>query len=185
VPSGGGVLQRAIARLRGDEPARTANGLEPEPPPEGEPTAEPRSDRPVVQLQDAPAPLAVSRTPAVSGASAQAIARAVGTDVAYASDGTPGIVFPPPPGANAASPYAPFSTAPRTVSREITMPEMAVSAAPPPSSASSSNGGAPAAEPAAAPALDPDQLYEDFLTRLRRDVLHEREQAGILIDDLP
>ena len=39
--------------------------------------------------------------------------------------------------------------------------------------------------PSAAPALDPDQLYEDFLARLRRDVLHEREQHGMLVDELP
>jgi hypothetical protein len=36
-----------------------------------------------------------------------------------------------------------------------------------------------------APALDADQLYEDFLARLRRDVLHEREQHGMLVDELP
>ena len=135
-----------------------------------------------MQLQDAPGPVAVSRTPAVRGTSAQAIARALGTDVAYGSDGTPSVVFPPPPGAPAAAPHIPFSTAPRTVSREVTIPETSVTS---PLPSSSSNGSGPAATPEAAAPLDPDQLYEDFLARLRRDLLHEREQAGILIDDLP
>jgi hypothetical protein len=37
-----------------------------------------------------------------------------------------------------------------------------------------------AAAPAAAPALDRDELYQDFMRRLRRDVLEQREQLGEL-----
>jgi hypothetical protein len=29
-----------------------------------------------------------------------------------------------------------------------------------------------------------DELYESFLERLRRDLLHERERSGHLVDDL-
>lgn len=139
-----------------------------------------------MQLHDAPAPTAVSRTPAVRGTSAQSIARSIGAEISYAADGSPGIEFPTPDRSPSAAPYIPFSTAPRTVSRDIAAP--------------ASGGAQPAASehhpPAAlmqndhssagsAPALDPDQLYEDFLARLRRDVLHEREQHGMLVDELP
>jgi cytochrome c5 len=39
---------------------------------------------------------------------------------------------------------------------------------------------APPAAPAAAPALDREDLYQDFMRRLRRDVLEQREQIGEL-----
>ena len=139
-----------------------------------------------MQLHDAPAPVAVSRTPAVLGTSAQSLARAIGAEVSYAEDGTPGIQFPEPGGSpGGAAPYVPFSTAPRTVSRVDTAASnggQATAATHAPPSALTDNH---KDSPGAAPALDPDQLYEDFLARLRRDVLHEREQHGMLVDELP
>jgi len=39
---------------------------------------------------------------------------------------------------------------------------------------------APAGAPAAAAALDREDLYQDFMRRLRRDVLEQREQIGEL-----
>jgi hypothetical protein len=39
---------------------------------------------------------------------------------------------------------------------------------------------APPSPPASAPALDREELYQDFMRRLRRDVLEQREQIGVL-----
>jgi hypothetical protein len=184
-PSSRGVLSRAISRLRGDDvPHASATGA-PTPEPESFGEAE---ERPVMQLHDAPAPAAISRTPAVRGTSAQSLARAIGAEVSYADDGTPGIEFPDPSGSPAgATPYVPFSTSPRTVSRvDSAAPasngSQATTAdhAPPPALTQNHQ-----ASPGGAAGIDPDQLYEDFLARLRRDVLHEREQHGMLVDELP
>ena len=137
-----------------------------------------------MQLHDAPAPTAVSRTPAVRGTSAQSIARAIGAEITYSDDGSPSIEFPAPEGPARAAPYVPFSTSPRTVSRVETASDSPQPATNDhaPSAALTQNH---PASPGGAPALDADQLYEDFLARLRRDVLHEREQHGMLVDDLP
>lgn len=140
-----------------------------------------------MQLQDAPAPTAVSRTPAVSGTSAQSLARAIGAEISYGDDGSPAIEFPAPDGTPAApAPYVPFSTSPRTVSRVET-------AAPPSNGSTATTGHTPSAaltenhqeSPGGGAGMDVDQLYEEFLSRLRRDVLHEREQHGMLVDELP
>jgi hypothetical protein len=136
-----------------------------------------------MQLHDAPTPTAISRTPAVRGTSAQTLARAIGAEVTYSEDGTPAIEFPEPGGSQAApAPYIPFSTTPRTVSRVETAASNGSQAEHTPSAALTENH---QASPGGASAIDPDQLYEDFLARLRRDVLHEREQHGMLVDELP
>jgi hypothetical protein len=180
------VLQRAISRLRGDDHSAPAPAALPAPgpaAPELQATGGSADERPVLQLHDAPAPAAVSRTPAVRGTSAQSLARAIGADVSYADDGSAGIVFPSPDGSpSGVAPYVPFSTAPRAVSRVDTTASQAPASDHTPSPALMQGG---QDSPSAAPAFDPDQLYEDFLARLRRDVLHEREQAGMLVDELP
>ena len=179
------MLQRAISRLRGDDHSASSSvPAAPEPQDSGGYAEE----RPLMQLHDAPAPTAVSRTPAVRGTSAQSLARAIGAEVSYADDGSPSIEFPSPEASPAgATPYVRFSTAPRTISRAETAAtsssgSQATTAdhAPPPALTQNHQG-----SPGAAPAFDPDQLYEDFLARLRRDVLHEREQHGMLVDELP
>jgi hypothetical protein len=177
------VLQRAISRLRGDDHSSTSSAT-----PEPQDSGGYAEERPLMQLHDAPAPTAVSRTPAVRGTSAQSIARAIGGEISYAADGSPGIEFPTPEAPPAAgAPYIPFSSAPRTVSRVDTAASSSSSAP-----AATTDHAPPAAltqnhqeSPGSAPGLDPDQLYEDFLARLRRDVLHEREQHGMLVDELP
>jgi len=138
-------------------------------------------------LRDTLAPEAVSRAPmaapAAQGTSGQTLASALGVEAGYDDAGTSEIVFPAPDGA---PPFVPFSTAPRSVSREIAMPELSVPAAANPGAPPPSSAAAPAAAAAEAPPpLDKDALYEEFMSRLRRDILHEREQSGILIDEIP
>ncbi|MDP9293731.1 MAG: hypothetical protein M3O90_04765, partial [Actinomycetota bacterium] len=115
--------------------------------------------------------------PAAQGTSGQTLARAVGSEVGYTDAGAAEVVFPAPDGSP--PPFASFSTAPRTVSRDLTDSEVATPPAP-----SSSGSTAPAAAPAPPP-LDKDELYEEFVSRLRRDLLHEREQSGLLIEERP
>jgi hypothetical protein len=114
-------------------------------------------ERPRVALQDGVPEAPLSETPAIGGTSAQRLARALGTDVGVDEQGNVSVDFPQPGGA-----FAPFSTAPMTVSRVETE-------APP----------QPAVEPqATAPAPDIDEIAENVIEKLRRELLIEREQAG-------
>jgi len=101
-------------------------------------------------------------------AKAQSIARATAGAIAYEDDGRVSVLFPPP-GAVTAAPAT-------VLARESGDASEAPAQAPAPASA-------PATAPApagAAPALDRDELYQDFMRRLRRDVLEQREQLGEL-----
>ena len=91
-----------------------------------------------------------------------------------------------------------FSTAPVTVSREVA-PTPAPPAPRPPRAATSSRARRPEAAPAAsstvatphsssipesgaaAPGLDPEEVYDQVMTRLRRDLIAELEQNGHLL----
>jgi hypothetical protein len=103
-------------------------------------------------------------------AKAQAIARATATAgaIAYEDDGRVSVLFPPP-GAVTAPPAA-------MLAREDDGPAAAPAPAPAPAAAVAT-GSQPA--PAGA-TLDRDELYQDFMRRLRRDVLEQREQLGEL-----
>jgi len=114
-----------------------------------------------MQLQDAPPEEPLSETPVIGGTSAERLARALGTDVSEAEDGTAAVEFPPPYGAPA--PPGPFSTAPVTVARAETSDTPAPS--PAPASTESST-------------VDVDAIAETVIDRLKRELLVEREQAG-------
>jgi hypothetical protein len=111
----------------------------------------------------APPPTAAS-APAAEPATSTAhqLARATDGTIAYEDDGRMSVLFPAP-GAVAA-PAGPV------LAREVDAPTPApaVTAAPAPPAAG------------AAPALDVEDLYQDFMRRLRRDVLEQREQIGEL-----
>ena len=80
----------------------------------------------------------------------------------------------PPPGAIAAAPSA-------LVAREEVATPPAPAPAPSPVSAPASATPATGPAPAgAAGVIDRDELYADFMRRLRRDVLEQREQLGEL-----
>jgi hypothetical protein len=99
-------------------------------------------------------------------AKARSIARATAGAITYEDDGRVSVLFPPP-GAVTAAPSP-------VLAREATE----ASEAPAPAPAATT---APSAAPAGAtPALDRDELYQDFMRRLRRDVLEQREQLGEL-----
>jgi hypothetical protein len=103
---------------------------------------------------------------------AQAIARATSGAITYEDDGRMSVLFPPP-GALTAAPAA-------TLAREGAEADGAP--APTAVTASAPAAAAPtgAAAPPAGAALDRDELYQDFMRRLRRDVLEQREQLGEL-----
>jgi len=136
-------------------------------------------------LRDAPAPEAISRAPmaapAVEGTSAQTLARAIGAEVGYDAGGATEVMFPAP--GEPAGSFLPFSTAPRSVSRAIAIDEMTV--APTAADLPAASSAAPSPAAPEAPPLDTDALYDEFVTRLRRDLLHERELNGLLIDEHP
>lgn len=104
-------------------------------------------------------------------AKAQSIARAAAGAITYEDDGRVSVLFPPP-GAVTAAPGP-------VLAREGDEASEAPAPAPTPAPASTQAAAAPA--PAGAiPALDRDELYQDFMRRLRRDVLEQREQLGEL-----
>lgn len=103
-------------------------------------------------------------------AKARTIAHATAGAITHADDGRVSVLFPPP-GAVTAAPGS-------LLARESAEPIDAPAPAP-----ASTPAAAPAPAPApagAAPALDRDELYQDFMRRLRRDVLEQREQLGEL-----
>jgi hypothetical protein len=102
-------------------------------------------------------------------AKAQAIARSTAGAIAYEDDGRVSVLFPPP----GAVPAAPGPV----LAREGAETGEAHAPAPAPAAAAAPSA-APA--PAGAAALDRDELYQDFMRRLRRDVLEQREQLGEL-----
>jgi 2-oxoglutarate dehydrogenase E2 component (dihydrolipoamide succinyltransferase) len=88
----------------------------------------------------------------------------------------------PPPGSVFASPGGALAReegAPAAAAAETTLTTPAAPAGP--ATAPAAPAAAAPATPAAAPAaLDRDELYADFMRRLRRDVLEQREQLGDL-----
>jgi pyruvate/2-oxoglutarate dehydrogenase complex dihydrolipoamide acyltransferase (E2) component len=100
-------------------------------------------------------------------AKAQSIARATAGAIAYEDDGRVSVLFPPP-GAVTAPPAA-------MLAREDDGPAAAPAPAPTPAAAPAAAAPAPAGA-----TLDRDELYQDFMRRLRRDVLEQREQLGEL-----
>jgi hypothetical protein len=164
-----------------------------------------RAARPRLALHDSAPAAPISQTPVIGATSAARLARAVGAHAESEPDGTQSITFPAPgsPPAGDADPgipgYLPFSTAPVTVSRradDLGSPAIAPSA----SSASGgvvarvaetesdhddnhSNGAHPSSHaPAAAPALDVDEIADTVIEKLRRELLVERDLGGGAMD---
>lgn len=111
-----------------------------------------------------PAPSAAAMSP-----TARLIARATAGPVEYEDDGRMSVLFPPP-GAVFASPGA------GTLAREESPP----ADAPAPAAMPADVPPSAAAAPGAAAPLDRDELYADFMRRMRRDILDQREQLGEL-----
>jgi hypothetical protein len=164
-----------------------------------------RSARPRLALQDGPPVAAVSRTPTIGRTGAQALARALGTEVEEEPDGSRSVTFPAPgepagfagAGREGAVPagagragavpdFVPFSTAPMTVSRDVEIEEIVTDAGPSAGGASASApaGAGAAPPPAAAPApeLDMDEIADTVIDKLRREMLIERELGGGAMD---
>jgi len=99
------------------------------------------------------------------------VARATSGAIEYEDDGRVSVLFPPP--------SAVFAAPGGTIAREESAPAAPAPAAPAPAAPTAAPAGA-APVPAAAAALDRDELYADFMRRLRRDVLEQREQLGEL-----
>jgi hypothetical protein len=150
-----------------------------------EPAPALNGDRPRLRVLRSPAraaesgtsPLPAQPAPALQAppgnATAALLARATGGAIEYEDDGRVSVLLPPP-GSVTASPGG-------VVAREATdapalsaQPGGSVAAAAPHAA-----GAAAAAAPGAA-TLDRDELYADFMRRLRRDVLEQREQLGEL-----
>ncbi len=141
----------------------------------------PGTDRPRLRLMRSEAQAAGATVPAPAAtrgpasATAQRLARATAGAIEYEDDGRVSVLFPPP-GSVFASPGG-------TVARAEAPPGEAPAEAPPPVATATTATATAAAAPAgtAAPAaLDRDELYADFMRRLRRDVLEQREQLGDL-----
>jgi hypothetical protein len=109
---------------------------------------------------------------------AQLLARATAGAIEYEDDGRVSVLFPPP-GSAFAAPGAMIARA-----ESAPAPAPAASAPPvpgaPPAGPADAPQGAPGAGPGAAAPLDRDDLYADFMRRLRRDVREQREQLGAL-----
>jgi hypothetical protein len=142
----------------------------------------PRDRRPRLQVMrraagvaDAAAPALVRATavpatqaapahrPVPATSTAQALARATAGAIAYEDDGRMSVLFPPPGAVTV--PLGPV----------LARDESEAPPPPPPPAAT-----AEPAPTAAPPALDREDLYQEFMRRLRRDVLEQREQIGEL-----
>ncbi|MDP2710300.1 MAG: hypothetical protein Q8O56_03695, partial [Solirubrobacteraceae bacterium] len=125
----------------------------------------------VARLARTPQPAATTTPPAAperpASTTAQALARATAGAIEYEDDGRVGVLLPPP--------GAVFAAPGTAVARDATTAGDA-----PVATAPSASSPAPDARsaPAAGPALDRDELYADFMRRLRRDALEQREQIG-------
>jgi len=165
VPAAAPAAAAAPALARTAAPARPALSLVPAPP-VPEPTA---------------GPAAIARS------GADELAAATGGQLDYGDDGMATIDFTGP-----GSPTIPaFSTTPVTVTREVAPAPTGdvlaravtdVAADTPQSSASTSHSGIPDSAAPAKP-QDPEELYEEVMTRLRRDLIAELEQNGHLLRD--
>ena len=117
----------------------------------------------------APEPPAPATPPArpVEHPDARALARATAGAITYEDDGRVAVLLPPP-GA--------------VLAREEAAPGVETADARPGPHGPARPADARAAPPPPEPrrALDRDELYEDFLLRLRRDVREQREQIGEL-----
>jgi hypothetical protein len=118
----------------------------------------------------APAPVAGGASPA------QRLARATSGAIEYEDDGRVSVLFPPP-GAVLAAPAVGLA---REESAPVPATVLAAPAAAPAPAHDAAAPGAATGTPAPAGAIDRDELYEDFMRRLRRDVLEQREQLGDL-----
>jgi hypothetical protein len=110
-----------------------------------------------------------TQRPAPASGVAQRLARATAGAIEYEDDGRVSVLFPPP--------GAVFGSSEMSIAREGAEPADAVPATSPPTEAPAAGAAAP---PGAAAPLDRDELYADFMRRLRRDVLEQREQLGDL-----
>jgi hypothetical protein len=116
---------------------------------------------------------AEAAVPEPAFAKAQAIARATSGAITYEDDGRVSVLFPPP-GAVTAAPGA-------VLAREDEAGDAPAPAPAPVAAVPASVPAAPAGAPGpAGAAIDRDELYQDFMRRLRRDVLEQREQLGEL-----
>ena len=75
----------------------------------------------------------------------------------------------------------PFSTAPVSVSREVDIDELSVPVESPASG--NASGGAEHPQGAAGRRRRPDEMYEQVLSRLRRDLVAELELTGRYLHD--
>jgi hypothetical protein len=89
----------------------------------------------------------------------------------------------PPPSDEAMFFATAVPDAPPTLMREAIEPEAAEASATPSEAATPTP--APAPPPERAPEQSADELYELVVSRLRRDLLVERERMGDLLGDLP
>jgi hypothetical protein len=123
------------------------------------------TDTAAAALAPAPAPEHAPSPTASAKKTAQALARATAGALAYEDDGRMSVLFPPPGAVTA-------PVGPVLARDEAEAPAPAPAPTPP-----ATAGPAPTAAPAA---LDREDLYQDFMRRLRRDVLEQREQIGEL-----
>jgi hypothetical protein len=131
-----------------------------------------RSEAPTAGAPTAGATVPAPAPDAAQGparARAEVLARATAGAIEYEDDGRVSVLFPPP-GSVFASPGG-------VIARAESTPAAAAAEIAPPAPAEIP---ALTAAPAAAVPLDRDELYADFMRRLRRDVLEQREQLGDL-----
>jgi hypothetical protein len=154
------LARSAAAPARQGRPALT---LVPTPPPEPPPAA----------------PASASAPQAVSRSGVDDLAAAGNGAVSYGDNGMATIDF-----TGGGAPYIPpFSTAPVSVSRALEAPPAAAAASSSSSAPSASSGVEHPADDAKSPSAD--EMYEDMLERLRRDLLVELELNGHLLRDNP
>jgi hypothetical protein len=175
-------LRRAGSSAAGDTPSPAGDVLARSPAGEPDPAAEPGrqetgASRPVLRVmrsetpQDATAPAPeAAPDPRTASGMAQRLARATAGAIQYEDDGRVGVIFPPP--------GAVFGSSEQQVAREGGEPADAMPATSPPAEPAHAGAAGPAG--AAGAPLDRDELYADFMRRLRRDVLEQREQLGDL-----
>ncbi len=184
--------ERPVSEARGSSPRSAGGQVKPPRParPDRARIRPERAARPPIRLpqradsvqrdESAPAP------PPLSGTAPERLALAAGATLLPDADDQATVVFPPPGGRGApmltrsqARPSAP--PAPTTPATVFSTPS-----APPPASPATLSSTRPAPAPGVpSSSASIDEIYEQVLERLRRDLLTERERMGDLLGELP
>ena len=187
-----GPAEGPVSEARGSSPRSAGGQMKPPRParPDRARIRPQRGARPPIRLpqradsvqrdESDPAP------PPLSGTASERLALAAGATLLPEADDQATVVFPPPGGRGAPMLARSQATPSAPLARTTPATGFSAPSAPPPASLATVSPAPPAPAPASpSPSASMDDVYEQVLERLRRDLLTERERMGDLLGELP